>query len=250
MDALFSFLTGTAKPPPLPLAKETGRLLGEMQKQVKDFQNSAEVAKLHTATKLAMLEFNGVDCTGKAKIVDLKVGPAELIAMANKAVRAVTAPMRRVYLSVESKDVERAMEELISKMQDLVRTLRALGKEKKRNEMLAMVCFLQASINKLTEATEQTAALAAAPLKMPKLTPEAKALLEEVQMEHDFDMLDDLLAEARAQSIPTAPTTKPQSSTRKGRGQRNGKRKVGSTRRSTKALPKQRVSKTRRVLRA
>lgn len=116
--------------------------------------------------------------------------------------------------------------------------------------MLAMVCFLQASINKLTEATEQTAAKAAAPLKMPKLTPEAKALLEEVQMEHDFDMLDDLLAEARAQSIPEAPKTKPQTKTRKGRGQRNGKRKVGSTRRGTKALPKQRVAKTRRVLRA
>ena len=182
-------------------------MLGEMQKQVKDFQNNAEVAKLHTATKLAMLEFKGVDCTGNAKIVDVKVGPAELMAMANKAVRAVTAPMRRVYLSVESKEVERAMDELISKMQDLVRTLRALGKEKKKDEMLAMVCFLQASINKLTEATEQTAAKAAAPLKMPKLTTEAKALLDEVQMEHDFDMLDDLLAEARAQTIPTAPTT-------------------------------------------
>ena len=247
MDALFSFLTGKPNPPPLPLAKETGRLLGEMQKQVKDFQNNAEVANLHTATKLAMLEFKGVDCTGKAKIVDLKVGPAELIAMANKAVRAVTAPMRRVYLSVESEDVERAMEELIGKMQDLVRTLRSLGKDKKKDEMLAMVCFLQASINKLTEATEQTAAKATAPLKMPKLTPEAKALLEEVQMEHDFDMLDDLLAEARAQTIPTAPTTKPQSKTRKGKGLRNGKRKEGLTRRSTKALPKRRVAKTRRI---
>jgi len=82
---------------------------------------------------------------------------------------------------------------------------------------------------------------------MPKLTPEANALLEEVQMEHDFDMLDDLLAEARAQTIPAAPTTKPQSKTRKGKGQRNGKRKEGWTRRSTKASVKRRVPKTRRI---
>ena len=123
MDAFFSFITGTPKPPPPPLAKETGRLLGEMQKQVRGFQNNQEVANLNTATKLAMLEFKGVDCTGKATIVDLKVGPDELIAMANKAVRVITVPMRRVYLSVPSKDVERAIEELISKMQHLIQRL-------------------------------------------------------------------------------------------------------------------------------
>ena len=247
MDALFSWLTPAPKPAALPLAKETGTLLGEMQKQVKSFEINAEVAKLHTAAKLAVLEFKGVDCSGKAKIVDLKVGPAELIAMSKKAVKSIEGPLRRVYLSVAAKNVERAIETLLTKMNDLVSLLRELGKEKKKNEMLAMVCFLQASINKLVEATEGTAAKAAAPLKMPKLTPDAKALLEEVQMEHDFDMLDDLLAEARAQSIPDAPTTKPQSKTRKGKGRRSGRSKMRLTRQPTGTLPKRRHARTRRA---
>lgn len=248
MDALFSWLTSTPLPTPLPLAKETGTLLREMQKQVKSFESNAEVAKLHTAAKLAMLEFKGVDCSGNAKIIDLKVGPAELIAMSKKAVKSIELPLRRVYLSVAAKNVERAIEKLLSKMNDLVSLLRELGKEKKKNEMLAMVCFLQASMNKLVEATGETAAKAAAPLKMPKLTPDAKALLDEVQMEHDFDMLDDLLAEARAQSIPDAPTTKPQSKTRKGKGRRYVRSKRRLTRRRTGAQAARQQARTRRVL--
>jgi hypothetical protein len=226
MDALFSWLTPAPKPAALPLAKETGTLLGEMQKQVKSFENNAEVGKLHTAAKLALLEFKGVDCSGEAKIVDLEVGPAELISMSKKAVKSIEGPLRRVYLSVAAKNVERAIETLLTKMNGLVLLLRSLGRQKKINEMLAMVCFLQASINKLVEATEKTAAKAAAPLEMPKLTADAKALLEEVRMEHDFDMLDDLLAEARAQSIPDAPATKPQSKTRKGKGKSRDKTKT------------------------
>ena len=213
----FSFLTGTpkSKPTKLPLAKETGLLLAEIQNKAKEFEKNVEVAKLHMAAKEAMLKFKGVDCSGKGMITDLKVGPAELIAMSRNAVNMMTKPLRKVYLSVNAKGVERTIEGLIDEMNELIRVLRELGRKKDKDSMLGMVCFLQASINKLKDASEATARELGKVSCLVALTKEAQDILNEVQLEHDFDMLDDLLTEAKLKDIPNAPTTKPRSRTSK-----------------------------------
>ena len=199
----------------MPMTKETGKLLSVMRST--NIKANARVAELNTATKLALLHFKGVDCSDVATITDMRIGPKELTAMVKKATKAVVPALRKMYLSVGNKDLQKAVEDFITGLEDSSEIAKRLEKTKDQNAMLRIVCSAQAAIAELAKVSGRAVkdlSKTSAPMSA-----EAKTLLQNVTMEHDFDMLDDLLAEVRAQTdIPNAPKGKP---TRGGRRRKN-----------------------------
>jgi uncharacterized phage infection (PIP) family protein YhgE len=221
MEFFSSMFAVKPKQPTMPLAVETGRLLKEVRGHAKALEKNVHTAELNVALKLAMLEFKGIDCANIARITDISIGPTELADMTKKAVRAVTKPLRALYMSHGSKKLEQDVETLISGMQDVTRSINGLARKKDKNSMLALVCSMQMSIEKLIEATESTTE------GLGHISDAAATLLAETELGE----LDRKLAAVRVKDIPTAPTTRP--TTRKG-GKKRTKQRTSSRSRATR----------------
>ena len=212
----------------MPMAKETGKLLSVLRS--KNLKAKAWVAGLNTVTKLALLDFRGVDCSDIATITDIGIGPNEMTAMIKKATNKITHHLRKMYLEIGDKELEKAVENFITGIGDSTKNVKQLEKTKDQGAMLRIVCSVQAAIAELEKvsgvATKEIGKVSAAPMSA-----EAETLFNKARIEHDFDTLDDLLAEARARTdIPNAPTGK---STRKG-GKRKHRTNANTTRRRLK----------------
>lgn len=190
---------------------------------------NARVAELNTATKLALLHFKGVDCSGVAKITEMGIGPKELTEMVKKATKTVAPALRKLYLEFGNMKLETAVEEFIKGLEDSSKIAKRLEKSKDQTEMLRIVCSVQAAIFELEKITSD-ATKEISKIPETSMSAEAETLYQTTKAKHDFDMLDDLLDEARAQTnIPTAPKSTPSG------GRRKVRRNTGLTRRKSKS---------------